>query len=482
MTRVRSSPTGLVPLARAARRRRRAGFTLIELSVALIAGLLVAMALVQVSKEANNTFHEEVRAAAAEMSLRIALERLRMDLQRASYMSTGNIIGDPGCAMKAGTVVIPPCLSNVVGAPPPGLARLAGIQLAFGGSTAATPLSADPNNGLNPDSIQLAGNYSSTDEFVGHMCPGSPAGGGCGGQTICLEWNTPAMWRIRNTGVNAAATLQSYFNPSYFTNPTAGVGTTQFMARVTDDTSGKYVFVLTCPGVNTTSMNATTASINLVSTTTVLTTKDTRGHGGVGGFGAGHVIISPVEIVSWQLQKASTIPAAGANAFGVTAAATVDPKEYVLTRGYVSATTPVPYAPDPSTLEVVSDYAVDLKFAFTIDNSNPGTTKPPGAYTVDPRVPFALDDPTNATWAPDVSTLTPYIAPIGPHRIRSARVRVAIRAAAPDRIANVAAVPATGQPFMYRYFIPGAANGLQWARVRTGVTETALPNQARFYW
>jgi hypothetical protein len=131
-------------------------------------------------------------------------------------------------------------------------------------------------------------------------------------------------------------------------------------------------------------------------------------------------------------------------------------------------------------MEVVSEYAVDLKFAFTVDSQVP-YNNPPGAYVINPLLYLQLDSITNQAWAYDVSTVIPY-SQQGPQRIRSVRVRTAIRTAAADRIVNVTPVPNTGQPYMFRYFIPGAANGLEWARVRTGVTETALPNQARYYW
>jgi prepilin-type N-terminal cleavage/methylation domain-containing protein len=457
-------------------RARSRGFTLIELTVAMIAGLLVAMALVQVSKEANNTFHEEVRVAAAEMTLRVTLERLRNDLQRVAYMSTGNIAGDPTIAKRIGFASN---LSNL-NLPVPGLSRLAGIQLGpngsgadgqYGGSTATAPLSSNVNNNLAPDSIDLGGNFSSTDEFVGFICPGT--GSGCGGQTVCLEWNTPAMWRIR-TSANPTQTLQAYFNPSFYNaNPSPGV--TNFMARLTDDT-GHYLFLLTCPGANTTAYGAAGASVNIAHASQILTTADTNGHGGVGGFAAGRVIISPVEIVHWQIQQASLIPPGTYN-FNVTTAFP-DPNEYVLTRTYVDALTNLP---DPTTTEVVAEYAVDLKFAFTVDGQVP-VNVPAGTYVAgtNPFIYMRLDDSTNGTWGYDVSS-QPFNDK-GPHRIRSVRVRAAFRTPFADRTINVQPPPASGGPYMYRYFIPGTANGLQWARVRTGVTEASLPNQSRFYW
>jgi hypothetical protein len=441
----------------------------------MIAGLLVAMALVQVSKEANNTFHEEVRAAAAEMTLRVTLERLRNDLQRVAFMSTGNIAGDPTIAKKIG---FSSNLSNL-NLPVPALSRLAGIQLGpngstadgqYGGSTATAPLSTNAANNLNPDSIDLGGNYSSSDEFVGFICPGT--GGGCGGQTVCLEWNTPAMWRIR-TSANPQQTLQAYFNPSFYNaNPSPGV--TNFMARLTDDT-GHYLFLLTCNGANTTLYGAAGAQVNIAHASQILTTADTNGHGGVGGFAAGRVIISPVEIIHWQIQQATAL-APGPYNFNVTNPPP-DSNEYVLTRTYVDALSNVP---DTTTTEVVSEYAVDLKFAFTVDGQIPPNV-PAGAYVAgtNPFIYLNLDNPANANWAYDVAT-QPFNDQ-GPHRIRSVRVRAAFRTAFPDRTVDITPAPASGGPYVYRYFIPGAGS-LQWARVRTGVTEASLPNQSRSYW
>jgi prepilin-type N-terminal cleavage/methylation domain-containing protein len=462
------------------RRRKSRGFTLIELTVAMLAGLIVSMALVQISKEANNTFHEEVRAAAAEMSLRVTLERLRADLQRVAFMSTGNLALDPKIAKLAGSTNP---LSNLTG-PVPGIQRLAGIQLFYGGSTATTPLSANANNGLNPDAIELAGNFSSADEFVGFMCP--PNGAGCGGPTVCLEQDTPAMWRIRASAaanpLQPAQTLQAYFNPSFYNaNPVPGA--TRFMARVTDD-SGRYQYLLTCGGAATTFLGPNAASINIDPKSQILTIAQTGGRGGVAGFAAGRVFISPVEIVHWQIQQVTTLPPAPAAAYNLGAASTPapDPNEYVLTRQYVDAMTNLP---DPVTLEVVAEYAVDLKFAFTVDNQIP-YNNPPGAFVLgaNPMLFLQLDNPANAAWAaaPVIPSPTLTIAGPAPERIRSVRVRAAIRSAFPDRTINIAPVPNTGQPYMYRYFIPGATNGLQWARVRTGVTEASLPNQATFYW
>ena len=66
-------------------------FTLIELMISLVMGLIVALAAVALAKSSTTTFHEQARMSGVEMTLRSASERLRADLLKASYMSTPNI-------------------------------------------------------------------------------------------------------------------------------------------------------------------------------------------------------------------------------------------------------------------------------------------------------------------------------------------------------------------------------------------------------
>ena len=85
------------------RARAQEGFTLIELTVSLVAGLIVALGIVGLSRDATHTFHEEMRSSVAEANLRTAVDRLRADLSRAGYMSTGNVALDPMVARPPGT-------------------------------------------------------------------------------------------------------------------------------------------------------------------------------------------------------------------------------------------------------------------------------------------------------------------------------------------------------------------------------------------
>ena len=156
----------MTPARRQAVRARRAsarGFTLVELTVALLAGLIVAMGIVALSREATRTFHDEMRTSAAEATLRTAVDRLRTDLQRAAFMSTGNISGDPFIAKAPGQ-------TNWANLPNGmnGLRKLASIRLEEGGSVTngGLTLSGVQSPALAPDAIEIAGNMTSAEQFL----------------------------------------------------------------------------------------------------------------------------------------------------------------------------------------------------------------------------------------------------------------------------------------------------------------------------
>ena len=88
------------------KKRTRRGFTLSELMISLVMGLIVSLAAVGLARTATTTFYEQARSSTTEMSLRMASSRLRGDLSRASYMSTGNIVFDPKVARLAGAADI----------------------------------------------------------------------------------------------------------------------------------------------------------------------------------------------------------------------------------------------------------------------------------------------------------------------------------------------------------------------------------------
>ena len=430
------------------RRISQRGFTLIELMVSMIAGLFVAMAVVGLSTQATNTFHEEARTANSEMTLRTAVERLRADLQRAAYMSSGNYQKDPFIAIAPGATRPTAGTFN-------SLYRLAGIHLNYQGSTAQTPLSA--NAGLTPDSIDLAGNYTTTDDYVVRYME---AGGGCGGTRLWLATDSPAMWRVLSQ-TNPDSSLEASFQP---------VSGSTFMARITDDT-GHYQYIPTCAGkaagVNGSGI-AATAFVDLdTATLPILTAKSTGTNGGVTGLGVGRLRVNPVQTVRWEIRPINTANA-GDGPYKELASTSND--KYELFRTFVDVTGALTQSP-----ELVAEYAVDLKFAFSADLSAAGLAT--RTLTV-----YGLSDPHNAGVADDI-TSNPLTQP---QRIRSVHFRLSTRSAVADRAEPYSIPQANLQQLTYptRYCVlqtctPGQTG---WARVRSVTSEVSTPNLAKLFY
>ena len=84
--------------------RRTRGFTLVELMISLVMGLIISLAAVGLARTATTTFYEQARVSGVEANVRAASERFRNDLSRASYMSTPNIQWDPKVSRPPGAV------------------------------------------------------------------------------------------------------------------------------------------------------------------------------------------------------------------------------------------------------------------------------------------------------------------------------------------------------------------------------------------
>jgi prepilin-type N-terminal cleavage/methylation domain-containing protein len=451
------------------RLRQQSGFTLIELTVSLVAGLIVALGIMTLSKEATRTFNEEARGSAAEATLRTAIDRLRGDLQRGAYMSTANIMADPMIAVAPGQSTV-----INVGAAVPGIKHLAAINLTVGGSLAnnGIPLSTAQTPALAPDSFDVAGNMTTTEQFEVQMIV--PTTSNC--TQVLLSPASAAMYRVAAAGMGTPAAAQELRNVF---QPVPAAMTTQFMVRLVD-TTGHTQYLATCPGANAAGFTGTQPWVSIdTADTPIQTAAQTGTQGGISGYCVG-CIINPVQIVRWEITTATlektnqTQYATGLDNLA-TNYGTIDPNKYDLMRTYVDAT----WHPVYATSEVVAEYAVDLKLAFSVDTTTLGDQFP--SITT-----FAFDDAAdNKVWGQDVSTVVPAIANVGPQRIRSARVRLATRAAQPDRTMNIAVNNFGVQEFMYRYCVntvPSCATNdqtLRWARARTVTAEVALPNQAQ---
>jgi len=431
------------------RRLRARGFTLIELMVSLIAGLFVAMAVVGLSEQATNTFHEESRTAAAEMSLRTAVERLRADIQRAGFMSSGNVQKDPYIAHAPGSAIMP--TSGTYN----GLYRLAGIHLYYQGSAALTPLSAGA--GFTPDAIELGGNFTTTDDYVVRYQESGTSS--CGGTRLWLTIDSPAMWRILSQS-SPDASLEAAFQP---------VSGATFMARVTDDT-GHFQYIPLCAGKAagvSGSGIAATAYVDLDTTVMpLLTAEQTKTNGGASGLGVGRLRVNPVQVVRWEIRPIDTSKTGDAP-YAALASAAGD--KYELFRSFVDVTGTV-----TQQTELIAEYAVDLKFAFSADLD-------PVANTARTLTVYGFSDARNKDIADDV---TQNVA-AQPQRIRSVHFRLTTRSAIADRQETYSVDPANAQQAAYptRYCVLTACTSGQtgWARLRSITTEVATSNLAKLF-
>jgi Tfp pilus assembly protein PilW len=458
----------------AARRGRASGFTLVELTVSLVAGLVVAMAIVGLSREATNTFHEEARSSAAEASLRTAVDRLRADLQRAGFMSTGNITvpgtqaGAPRIAHLQGSAL------NFASTAPAGIRTLASLSLNPGGSFTQNglALSAQQTVPVTPDILRITGNMTTADQF--DVASIGNAAAGC--TRIYLVANSPAMFRVVGSPFSATANadLQRIFFPS-----SLATSQYQFVVRLVD-TNQCAQYLATCKNSNVAGIDTTQTPnlpyVDVDLTTPVITANASGGNCGFTGFGEG-CSVNPVQTVQWEIAsqtQGDPEPTGYANLGGTAAAA----NKYDLMRSFIAADGTLV----SDTSEIIAEYAVDLSFAFSVETGL--TALAPAIQT------YPFDSNLNYQWAPLPANLAANPPNIGPERIRSVRARIVTRAALADRVADIPPAPANypGQEFAYRYCL--SANGcatnpnrsLIFARTRTITTEVALPNQAgNFY-
>ena len=424
------------------------GFTLVELMVSLAAGLVVTIAVVGLARAATTTFFEAARISSVEATVRNASERLRQDLARTAYMSTGNIRlardGAPGVPLAHRIAVPNPSLVGASGSRITALDNLQGVSIIVGGSglapiaNAGTPALSTPN-GLNPDALILGGNYTTDDSYVGTLLPGPSL---CGGQIVALNSVSDAAVRRLLGGAVPLAGLQAAFTP---------VPGRLYAARVVDP-NGCQHFVQLCQVAMAGAIGQVHLALDTANNPSVMGTGVTT----CGGDPTEDVVISPVHRVRWYIGP-NTDPSLDPDP-GVEPAAS----KFNLYREFLDAANPP--APIAATRQIVAEYAIDLKFGITIaDAAN--------ALQV-----YEMDD---AIAAPQITLWT---QPAGgtaaggpaPHRVRSVRFRIATRATVPDRRFPLTSSP--GAPYLTRYCVdpPGCT---KYSRVRTVVSEVALINQ-----
>ncbi|MBK8171320.1 MAG: prepilin-type N-terminal cleavage/methylation domain-containing protein [Sandaracinaceae bacterium] len=162
-------------------RRRNAGFSLLELMVALTAGSIVVSAVYFVGGASARQFQEQQRIANLQTSVRLGMDQLVRDIERAGYLGSGNSRRDQVCTPPTTFVQAIEFENNIDDAKIPGAAA----------------------NGVSADRLTLVGSYSSPDQFFA-------TGLDAAGDTLTLQTTWQAF--RRNFGVPTDTTAGNAFS------------------------------------------------------------------------------------------------------------------------------------------------------------------------------------------------------------------------------------------------------------------------------
>ena len=419
-------------------RAARRGFTLVELMISLVAGVTVAIAVVGLARAATTTFYEQIRMSSVESSVRVASERLRNDLMRAGYMSTGNIKYDPRIAAAPGA-------SN---SRYTSTADLQSLYINVGGSTAAVKTNITP---VKPDRIRIMGNLTGSDTYRGKF--------ESDGISISFaSISDPATSRLVNTA-NPLSSVKNVFTPN---------DTSSFLIRVIDKHRCQQFIELAANAVTSASTSGFTLKMSPDGGGhTILQQSDVSPVNCGANILDPDLIVSPVARVEWWLGDDSELSTATKAVVENQAVPEEAGFKFNLYRQFFDTAGNGVGKP-----EIVAEYGIDLKFGLVVHDLTAAAGSNQKTYDMDAN---AADI---TKWSALVSTLA---APglEAPQRIRSVRYRIATRSAVADRETPLTVSTSAA---LSRYCVSTATPCKTFARVRTIVSEISLVNQERAFY
>lgn len=412
--------------------RSRRGFTLLELLVAIVAGLFVAMAAFALSKQSSRFFHQETRLANAQFETLVGFERLRADIARAGYLSTANIQTEPFH-----------CISPNVGNWPKPLSMLSAMYIP---STEAGGEDEDEEPTPPGSGFYFAGSYTANELF-----PVRAIQSGAGdGDRIILNPSFGPLARVfqrgMKTGEYAPVETQGPILQDIFTPGRA--------IRVLDQ-SGSISFGV----INQARMEGTNPVV-VLERTTPLPFLAGGGRCGIAGNETG----AQVSVINWIRYDLEEMDADRLEGIpGSEGALQLVRREI----DFMSADLNSPnFIGLP---ETVAEFAVDLKIGLT--------------YLQNTASPLNPQLNTLATLAPGHATIPSIARDVtlaggvrGPEHIRSIRARLSVRSREGDRRANIA--PFEDHQMLFRYELSDGS----FARVRTMGADIQLPNLSEVVW
>ena len=414
---------------------RQRGFTLIELIVSMAAGLLISAAAFLLARNASAFFQHEARMTTAQFSSIVGMTRLTNDIRRAAFMSTANVDEDPR-------------LCGDASAWPVGMQQMAGVRVEENGSAVRHPLHhvLSALNSLTPDALIITGMTDTTEQFAVDVIQDT----GGGSKTVLLQ-NDGAMFRTAQRATQGGAAIDQIFAAGRY-------------IRLVDQ-EGRFGYGIID------SVNTGGAKVQItVRANPILPTRDTEDVCGCQGFCTGS-IVNPVSRVLYDLRNVDTVrytQYAGLNARSGYVGDLTYHKG--LTSNGVGQRTELVRVEIgdngveiDSSLEILAELAVDMKFGATIEDTT--TT---GNVPAIERLPIGdADVYANGGALGGVNAGTP-------HQIRALQVRFSVRASHSDR--EVGAPMAASDGGLLRYNM-GVDRGF--ARMRTLIADVQLLNQQR---
>jgi prepilin-type N-terminal cleavage/methylation domain-containing protein len=420
---------------RRARRRSQGGFTLVELLVAVTAGLLVSAAAFLLARNATRFFQHEARISSAQLSAVMGVERVLADIDRAAFLSTPNIQTNPRRCPQGASIPNGP----------QGMSRLAGIQIENGGSiSGGNTLAQSVANGMSPDRITIGGSFDNNEAFpVSNVAPG--AGGNF---TIYLQREAHEMKR----SVAAGKDLAKIFRAGR-------------MLRFVDASAAREYYGI-ISGFDPLNVAVQVAASPLMPNKLGVFTCGLGLGSDTGG------VVNPVSRVRYDIRSLANHPTYKKLVEAVSTDATGDAGRSELVRVELDADD----NEIPETIELVAEYAVDLKFGLTAFGRG---ALPPSELSACSTVPGTDVYNCPIPMAPQVYTALagPVTGGARPELIRSIQVRLATRARAPDRESDLGAGP-DGRKYRFKLDLPGTPVP-KFARMRTIYAEKYLRNQER---
>jgi hypothetical protein len=408
----------------ARRCRATAGFTLVELMVAMTGGLFLSIIVFALSRDASRFYQRESRVANATLAGLSGFERLSADVARAGHLVTANIQQDPHVCNRPATPAL--------------LATLRAIQIGDGTTARAGTELATAN--IAPNDIVIAGALNTPEVLI----TSSIAPAALGGWEITLNLSTPAASRL---GLKTGATVDnSTILASIFMS--GGVG---HIVRLRANGMDQYAVVAGVSG------NAGTALITLAAAPALQRLTNGGAQCGIDDLGKGYAV-SVVDVVRYnirpmvadgtyaQLFKVSS----GLGTGGVGTAPAYEATRAELVRVELNPAG----AEIATTREIVGEYAVDLRASAWAATS---TTNPALV-----QVNAPITNTYNFT-----------------ELLRGVHLRLSVRSREADRDGPIGVGGASTD--IYRIGL-GPTGGAPYARVRTFQSDVPLRNLEGSNW